>query len=116
MTRDPSIEESFSWFLTALGRYDPKHLDKNDEELLYIILEELDIEAISFLHKQTVDQLMEHKLIPADISDLVEDLRIKTLSVIEKTKTASEIRSKDHWLGLRQLAATIMTKINSHRN
>ena len=114
MINEISVKESFDYFMTALCRFDNSNVLLPDDELLHIILEELDIEAVSFLHENTVDRLIENNLIPKNIAALVEELRDKTLTLIQHKRRANDIRNDSDWKALRQLADEIKNKILDH--
>lgn len=111
MTKEISTKESFDWFMTTLGRYDNSHLKLSDDELLSIILDELDIEAVSFLHNDTVERLIENNLIPADIANAVDALRNKTMILLQDKRTVDDIRNDSDWKFVRRLADQIKNKI-----
>lgn len=113
MTKEILVKESFDWLMTTLGRYDNSHLKLSDNDLLNIILEELDIEVVSFLHNDTVDRLVESNLIPAEITSSVDDLRNKTLTLLQDKRTINDIRNDSDWKFVRQLANQIKNKIQS---
>jgi len=100
--------------MTALCRYDNSNLQLTDAELLHIILDELDIEAISFLHENTVARLVENNLIPEDIASKVDELRDKTLTLLQDKRGANDIRNDSDWKVVRQLADEIKNKILDH--
>ena len=103
-----NIYENFS---TALNRYDKENLSLPDEELKYIILEELDIEAISFLHSKTINILINNNLIPKTTAEQIETLRSQTLYLINNKRSIQEIRDDKEWLEVRELALLIKSKI-----
>lgn len=101
--------------MTTLNRYDASHLILRDEELLSIVLDELDIEATSFLHESTINRLIEHKLITVDLRSEIAQLRAETLILIDEKHTIQEIRNDDQWKALRQKATGIIAKVNNSR-
>lgn len=111
MTKEISVEESFDYFITTLGRYDESHLNLSDDELLYIILEELDIEAVTFLHNTTIDRLIVNKLISSDIAFLADELRNMTLTLLQDKRSIKDIRNDPDWKAVGQFASHIKNKI-----
>lgn len=111
MTKEISIEKLLNCFTTTLGRFDCIHLDLPDDELLYIILEELDIETITFLHINAIEKLAENNLIPRDIVPLIENLRDRTMKLLKDKRSIYEIRNDTEWKAVRELAIEIKNEI-----
>jgi hypothetical protein len=112
--QDISIEESFDWFLTTLSRLDEKNIFLQDCELLSTILDDLDVEATSFLHLETIGPLVKHNLIPASVSSSILELREKLIELIDNKRSVEQIRNDIEWKKARQLAKQILSEINAH--
>lgn len=111
MKKEISVKESFDYFITTLDRYDCSHLKLKDNELLHIILSELDIEAVSFLHHNTVDNLVKCNLIPSNVTSSIDELRNKTLFLLQYKRDVNDIRNDSEWNYVRHLADEIKNKI-----
>lgn len=109
--KESSLEDSFNWLLTALNRLDEQNLLLSDEHLLSEILEELDIENISFLHSSTVERLIAGNKIPASVSSSIVELREELTELIEEKRSVDQIRNDIDWKNARKLAGKILNEI-----
>jgi len=111
-----NLELSYDWFITALNRLDEKNLLLSDDLLLYEILEELDIENITFLHPISINPLIENNLLPESISIPVSELRAKLMNLIQEKGTVEQIRNDDEWNDVRQLAKELVNEVRKHNH
>lgn len=111
---ESSLEDSFHRFLTTPGRLDEQNLLLSDEHLLSEILEELDIENISFLHSSTVERLIAGNKIPVSISSSIAELREELTELIEEKSSVDQIRNDIDWKNARKLAIKILNEVKKN--
>lgn len=114
--KEISIEESLDFYLTTLSYLDEKYINGSDDDLKYYILEELDVDAHTFLHQNTVNKLIDKKLIPKSIAEETDNLRSLIKILIEEKSSVEEIRYDPEWKKAREIAKDILEKINAHTN
>ena len=110
-----SVDESFDLVIMTLGWYDEKNLELPEEELLGIIFEELDGDAFSFLHSNSINRLIEKGLIPAELKERILDLREKTIELFKKERTVEVIQNDEDWKKARSLAFEIREEIKKYK-
>jgi hypothetical protein len=108
-----SADKSLEFYLDTLGYLDEKYVSAFDEELEFYILEELDVDAHTFLHHNTVNLLIDKGLIPDTVANDSANLRTLVIELIDQKRNANEIRFDNDWITARQLAKKILSKIKS---
>ena len=106
-----SVDDSYELFFDALSYLDEERLKDSDEDLEYIIFEELSADAVSFLHAWTLDRLIAADKIPVNIREDVLDLRTLILKELEFTKSVDQYRNSANWIEIRIKAKTLKSKI-----
>ncbi|MES2616804.1 MAG: hypothetical protein V4613_02940 [Bacteroidota bacterium] len=110
-----SPHESLDLYLRTLGHLDEKYVTGPDNDLEYYILEELNIDAHTFLHKNTVDILIYEELIPHSVAENTDKLRTLIIDIIERKRTLHEIRFDSEWNNARHLARVILDEIKNFK-
>lgn len=107
-----TLLDKFDYFNETFNCFGTFLLKQNDNEIAYLVFEEFITYVVSFLHKETLDPLLEAGLINKDVYDLSSKLRAKVLELdcgslwnIESVKT-SKI-----WYDLMVLSDTIKSMI-----
>ena len=106
-----SVQESFKLFFDTLSRLDYDKLKLNDDELAWHIFEELDSEYHSFLHQNTVDILVNGRLIPEHLRGRILKLREDIYPVMESKQEIELYRNDPDWIQLRNEANSIKNEI-----
>jgi hypothetical protein len=109
-----SVEELNECFLNTIQRVGTHLLSENDETLEYELFEEFDINAITFLHTDSLDPLLKEGFINNKIKELSLELRTKSskLLQIEDERLAKFVRSNPKWREVFELADQISNIIN----
>ena len=108
--------QSLDYYLTTLSYLDEKYVNGSDEDLKYYILEELDADAHTFLHYNTVDILLNADLIPESVEEKTQQLRDLVRQLIDTKKSLDQIRNDPEWKKARQMAAEILSDIHSFQD
>ena len=110
-----TVEEIFDWFKSIFSYCGTSLLKLNDEDIMYYIFEELDSDATSCLHLNTLKNLQNHGYITEETSLLCNELREKYMRLNAlKTWSAEEIRTDERWLSLMRLADMIKSNLILH--
>lgn len=102
-----SIAELYDLFIDTIQRCSTKTLNQSDEMIEYDLFEEFDIGAISFLHKNALDRLLENKYIDEHIYILCVELRKKGLNLLENKRTIEQVKTDPDWQDLFRLSDQI---------
>ena len=106
-------DEIFDWFKSIFSYCGTSLLKMNDEDIMYYIFEELDGDATSCLHVNTLKKLKSNGYIDEQTLLLCQMLREQYLELNAQQRwSAEEIRQNEKWQGLFRLADTIKNKIN----
>ncbi|MCR4942552.1 MAG: hypothetical protein K5978_07165, partial [Campylobacter sp.] len=70
-----TVDERYELFKSTLLKCCSNILTKNEDDFRYILFEELSINIISFLHKNTLDLLIDKGYIDETIYDKCSELR-----------------------------------------
>jgi len=95
---------------------DEKKLVLNDEELAYEIFEELDSEYHSYLHKNTIDRLIEKGLLSGRFRQKILDLRENIRPTMESKHDINLYRNDSDWKDLRDEANSILNELVLNKN
>ena len=110
-----SADQLFDIFIDTLGYLDEKYLS-SDSDLEYFIMEELDSDAHTFFHSNTVNKLINAKLISASIGSDVNELRELIIGPLQNKMKLESIRDDSQWQEARYLAKCILKDIKKCDN
>lgn len=111
--REFTTEEMFDWFKSIFSYCGTHLFEMTDEDVMYYLFEELDSDATSCLHANTLERLQQSGYIDAQTAALCAALRSEYLELMgEKTWSADEVRKHEKWLGLMRTADTIKKLIS----
>ena len=102
-----SAAELNELFLDTLYRSSSKNLLGSDDEIESDLFEEFDSGAISFLHENTLDRLLEHGFINAEIKNLSLELREKARFLLENKRGTEPVKTDAEWVDLFRLSDKI---------
>ena len=106
-----SIGERYELFKNTLLKCCSSILSKNDEEFKYTLYEELPIDINSYLHKDTLDLLIDEGYINEEIYNKCSELReicIKEEKILFEMKEINTIKSSIVFCRLMNLADEII--------
>ncbi|MBQ9745589.1 MAG: hypothetical protein IJW21_02060 [Clostridia bacterium] len=111
--REFTAEEMFDWFKSIFSYCGTALLEMEDEDVMYYLFEELDSDATSCLHINTLKRLENLGYINGQTVALCITFRSRYLELMrEKTWSADEIRKHEKWLGLMRIADLIKSTLN----
>ena len=110
------IKKSEEWFDETIDFCTSNILSDNDEIILYKIYEEFDTSSWSFLHKNTLNILLEANLINNEIYELAVILREKAVLLFQSDieRSVTFVRSSEEWREIFRLCDTIKELKQSH--
>lgn len=107
--------DKFDYFNETFNCFGTFLLKQNDNDIEYLVFEEFITYVVSFLHKETLNPLLEAGLINKNVYDLSSKLREEVIKLdcgslwnIESVKTSKT------WYDLMVLSDTIKSMINFH--
>ena len=107
-----TLDEIFDWFKSIFSYCGTSLLSLNDEDIMYYLFEELDSDATSCLHINTLQKLNNNGYIDGQTALLCQMLRAQYMElIVQKSWNADEIRIDEKWQKLFQLADMIKVKI-----
>ena len=107
-----TLDEIFAWFKSIFSYCGTSLLSLNDEDIMYYLFEELDSDATSCLHINTLQKLNNNGYIDGQTASLCQMLRAQYMElIVQKSWNADEIRIDEKWQKLFQLADMIKVKI-----
>ena len=111
-----TVAEKYSFFKDSFSHCGLFLLDLNDEDLLYYLFEEFDMDAISFLQTTMLESLRQSGYINDEIVSMCQSLRDMYLKLENNPKIwrAEEIRSSSDWLELFRLADKIHMQLDEN--
>lgn len=110
--KELTTKEQYEYFKETFKKFNLSLLNKSDEDIEYIIFEDIIDNVISFLHTIVIDKLLYEKYINKEVYDLCCDFRKQFLELDEKTlRSATEIKKSQEWLELIKLADIINSKL-----
>ncbi|AII54053.1 hypothetical protein [Hymenobacter sp. APR13] len=113
-----SASESFGYFVSTLKSSSGQVLRMEDQVVEYMIFEEFECNAITFLHENTLDILLTSKYIPKSIYWLAQRLRVKALDKFSRSdallRTARVVRQDREWLDIMGLSDQILGQLIAH--
>ena len=108
-----SCTKLFELFIDTLDHFGTFLLKAGTEDIGYYVFEEFDSDSVTFLHENTLDQLLEGGYISAEVYPLCQLLR-KRFRELEKTDLwdVEVVRSAPEWYELMVLADKIKSMVN----
>jgi hypothetical protein len=104
--------ELMKFYLDTLSRCGLSVLDMDDEDIAYNIFEEFDIGAVTFLHENTLTELLNANLISKDVFDKSLMLRRKFFNLQNSDlRTIKAIKHNNKWIELFKLADEIKSML-----
>ncbi len=112
-----TVREQYDYFKDVFSHCGCFLLELSDEDLLYYLFEEFDVDATSVLHMATLEPLRENGYIDDEIVSMCQSLREMYFKFDQNTMwTAEEIRSSMDWLNLFCLADEIRMRLLENIN
>ena len=106
------ILEQYEYFEETFIKFNTSLLEQSDDDIEYIIFEDIIENVVSFLHQIVIDKLLEEKYINQEVYDLTCGFRKQFLELEEKSlRSATEVRKSKEWLDLMKLADEIKSKL-----
>ena len=110
--KELTTEEQYEYFEETFNKFNTTLLNQTDDDIEYVIFEDIIDNVISFFHPIVIDKLLEEKYINKEVYDLCCDFRKQFLELEEKTSVGvTEVRESKDWLDLMKLADEIKSKI-----
>lgn len=107
-----TTKEQYEYFEETFVKFNSLLLEQTDDDIEYIIFEDIIDNVVSFLHTIVIDKLLEEKYINKEVYDLSCDFRKQFLELEEKSlRSATEVRKSKEWLDLMKLADLIKSKL-----
>ena len=107
-----TLDGIFDWFKSIFSYCGTSLLEMKDEDIVYYLFEELDSDATSCLHENTLQKLKRNGYIDEQMLVLCKTLREQYMKLsAQKTWNAEEIRRNEKWLELFRLADNIKNGI-----
>ena len=107
-----TLYEIFDWFKSIFSYCGTSLLEMKDEDIMYYLFEELDSDATSCLHINTLQKLKSNGYIDEQTLLLCQTLREQYMKLsAQKPWSAEEIRRNEKWLELFHLADIIKNRI-----
>lgn len=111
-----SIEERYELFKITIEECGTDILSESEEVIEYKLFEEFAVDAISFLHENMLDALLEEGMIDDEIYEKCKELRNYYLSMQPSSllKCGREVKRSAEWKKLMGLSDEIRKKIGFH--
>lgn len=110
--KELTTEEKYEYFEETFNKFNTTLVNQSDDDIEYIIFEDIIDSVVSFLHPIVIDKLLDEKYINKEVYDLSCDFRKQFLELEEKTlANATEIKGSHEWLELMKLADVIKSKL-----
>ena len=110
--KELTTKERYEYFVETFSKFGSSILKESDDDIEYIIFEDIIDNVISFLHTIVLDELLKEKYINKEVYDLCCDFRKLFLELEEKSlRSATEVRKSKEWLDLMKLADEIKNKL-----
>lgn len=107
------MQKLYDYFLDTLSHCGSFILDSNEKYIQYEIFEEFDIGVISFLHENSLKQLLDSKLITFDIYNKCLLLRKKILKLQELGLWKIDlIKTNEKWKEVIMLCDEVKNMVN----
>ena len=103
--KELTTEEQYEYFKDTFNKFNTTLLNQSDDDIEYIIFEDIIDNVVSFLHTIVIDKLLEEKYINKEVYDLCYDFRKQFIELEENTSGGvTEISESQEWLDLMKLA------------
>ena len=110
--KELKTKEQYEYFEETFNKFNTTLLNQSDDDIEYIIFEDIIDNVVSFLHTIVIDRLLEEKYINKEVYDLCCYFRKQFLELEEKSlRSATEVRESKDWLDLVKLADEIKSKL-----
>ena len=110
--KELTTKEQYEYFEETFNKFNTTLLNQSDDDIEYIIFEDIINNVVSFLHPIVIGKLLEEKYINKEVYDLCCDFRKLFLELEEKSlRSATEVRESKDWLDLVKLADEIKSKL-----
>ena len=108
-----SIEEQYELFKNTLAECGTDILLESEDIIEYKLFEEFAVDAVSFLHENMLDALLNEGMIDDDIYERCRKLRKMYLSMQSDSslRNASGVKEDAEWKELMQLSDEIQQKL-----
>lgn len=111
-----SIEERYELFKNTIEECGTDILLESEDTIEYNLFEEFAVDAVSFLHENMLDALLEEGMIDDEIYEKCKELRnyhlcMQTSSLL---KSGKEVKRSAEWMELMGLSDEIRKKIDFH--
>lgn len=108
-----SIEERYELFKNTLEECGTDILLESEEIIKYKLFEEFAVDAVSFLHENMLDALLDEGMIDDEIYEKCKELRKFYLSMQSSSLllNAREVKTSTEWRKLMQLSDEIRKKL-----
>lgn len=110
-----TISELYDLYVGTLELCSSKSRNQSDEELLCYLFEDFDVQARSFLHEVSLDQLSEAGLIHGEDVEVSKEIRRRWLALECQQWTLDQIRCEPEWDELFKLCDSLRLKV-THQN
>ena len=106
--KELTTKERYEYFVETFSKFGSSILKESDDDIEYIIFEDIIDNVISFLHTIVLDELLKEKYINQEVYDLCCDFRKRFLEIEEKlSHTATIVKESQEWLELMKLSDDI---------
>lgn len=110
--KELTTKEQYEYFEETFNKFNITLLNQTDDDIEYIIFEDIINNVVSFLHTIVIDKLLDEKYINKEVYDLCCYFRKLFLELEENTSGGvTEIRKSKEWLDLMKLADLIKSKL-----
>lgn len=110
--KELTTKKQYEYFKETFYKFNTTLLNQSDDDIEYIIFEDIIDNVVSFLHPIVIDKLLEEKYINSEVYDLCYDFRKQFLELEENTSGGvTEVRESKEWLDLMKLADLIKSKL-----
>ena len=110
--KELTTKEQYEYFKETFYKFNTTLLNQTDDDIEYIIFEDIIDNVVSFLHTIVIDKLLDEKYINKEVYDLCCYFRKLFLELEEKSlRSATEVRESKNWLDLMKLADEIKSKL-----
>lgn len=108
-----SIEEHYELLKNTIEECGSDILLESEETIEYKLFEEFAVDAISFLHENMLDALLDEGMIDDEIYEKCKELRRFYLSMQSNSLllNAKEVKTSTEWRKLMQLSDEIIQKL-----
>ena len=106
-----SLNEKYYYFKACFLKCSSSLLEKSDEEIKYTIYEDVVIDIVSFVHRDTLELFLSEGMIDLDIYYMSLSFREKFMDLERRNFSAQKIRNSKDWKCLFSLSDEIITQL-----